>query len=90
MEEHQLLQALPSHTLNIHMPGMNGFEVCRHIRHTSDARVIFHSSTSTGLTVSPEEFGADSFLTHPINPNHLVASIKASIAKKDCVKGVGR
>ena len=59
--------------LDIMMPEMNGWEVCRKIRETSDVPVIF-------LTARGEEFdelecfecGADDFITKPDNPTDKI------------------
>ncbi|MEI7611358.1 MAG: two-component system response regulator [Betaproteobacteria bacterium] len=66
--------------LDVMMPGMNGFEVCRHLKEsqiTADIPVIF----LTGL-VSPsdEEFGlsvgAGDFISKPISPPVLLARVR--------------
>lgn len=59
--------------LDIMMPEMNGWEVCRKIRETSDVPVIF-------LTARGEEFdelecfecGADDFITKPFSPTDKI------------------
>ena len=64
------------------MPEMNGWEVCRKIRETSDVPVIF-------LTARGEEFdelecfecGADDFITKPFSPTVLVKRIEARLKR---------
>ena len=68
--------------LDIMMPEMNGWEVCRKIRKTSDVPVIF-------LTARGEEFdelecfecGADDFITKPFSPTVLVKRIEARLKR---------
>ena len=68
--------------LDIMMPEMNGWEVCRKIRETSDVPVIF-------LTARGEEFdelecfecGADDFITKPFSPTVLVKRIEARLKR---------
>lgn len=64
--------------LDVMMPQMDGFEVCREIRKKSDVPIIM-------LTAKEEEFdrvlglelGADDYVTKPFSPRELVARIKA-------------
>ena len=56
--------------LDIMMPEMNGWEVCRKIRETSDVPVIF-------LTAR----GADDFITKPFSPTVLVKRIEARLKR---------
>ncbi|MDD6219634.1 MAG: response regulator transcription factor [Clostridia bacterium] len=68
--------------LDIMMPEMNGWEVCRKIRETSDIPVIF-------LTARGEEFdelecfecGADDFISKPFSPSVLVKRIEARLKR---------
>ena len=64
--------------LDVMMPEMDGFEVCREIRKESDVPIIM-------LTAKEEEFdrvlglelGADDYITKPFSPRELVARMKA-------------
>ena len=68
--------------LDVMMPVMDGWEVCRKIRETSDVPVIF-------LTARGEEFdelecfecGADDFITKPFSPTVLVKRIEARLKR---------
>ena len=66
--------------LDIMMPGMDGFEVCRKLKNdktTAHIPVIFLSAE---LEISNEamgyELGAEDYVTKPINPVALRASIR--------------
>lgn len=64
--------------LDVMMPGMDGFDVCREIRKFSDVPIIM-------LTAKDEEFdrvlglelGADDYVTKPFSPRELLARMKA-------------
>jgi len=58
--------------LDIRMPGMDGFEVCRRIKGTSETRhipVLFISATDFDEDINAGfDAGADDFVLKPINP----------------------
>ncbi|HEX9987532.1 MAG TPA: response regulator transcription factor [Chloroflexia bacterium] len=71
--------------LDIMMPGgLDGIEVCRRLRHFSNAYVLMLTSKSQevdkliGLSV-----GADDYLTKPFSPRELVARVKAMIRRTE-------
>lgn len=70
--------------LDIMMPGMNGFEVCKRIRKFSDAPIIMLSARGevedriVGL-----EIGADDYLPKPFEPRELVARIQAVTKRRE-------
>ena len=68
--------------LDINLPDMDGFEVCRRIRtipQCSTVRVVYLSASFVDdiHRVEGYEAGADAFLTHPVDPMVLVATIRA-------------
>ncbi|HVF99401.1 MAG TPA: response regulator transcription factor [Chloroflexia bacterium] len=68
--------------LDVMMPGLDGMEVCRRLRHFSNAYVLMLTSKSQevdkliGLSV-----GADDYLTKPFSPRELVARVKAMLRR---------
>jgi two-component system alkaline phosphatase synthesis response regulator PhoP len=68
--------------LDIMLPGMDGLEVLRQLRKTSNAYVILLTAKTeemdkvVGLSV-----GADDYLTKPFSPRELVARIKAAMRR---------
>ncbi|HEY2845123.1 MAG TPA: ATP-binding protein [Bryobacteraceae bacterium] len=68
--------------LDVNLPDMNGFEVCRRIKANTEtaAAIVLHLSASNVRAedrVAGLDSGADSYLTEPIAPEVLVATIRA-------------
>ncbi len=68
--------------LDVNLPDIDGFEVCRRLRARDDTRrmAIIHLSAahvSVGDKVRGLEAGADAYITHPAEPALLVATIQA-------------
>ena len=62
--------------LDIRMPGMDGYEVCRRIREQRDTAylpVVMVTASGDEEKVKALEAGADDFLTKPVNRNELLA-----------------
>jgi len=70
--------------LDVTMPGMDGFEVCRRLRkgrRTKDIPVLMLTSLSRmGQIEAGFEAGADDYLTKPFRASQLVAKIEARLA----------
>lgn len=68
--------------LDILLPGMDGWDVCREIRKISDIPIIM--LTAKGETfdkVLGLELGADDYMVKPFDPKELVARIKAVLRR---------
>jgi PAS domain S-box-containing protein len=78
-----MMQAHPDLVvLDVNLPDLSGFEVCRQIKACeTTARIpILHVSAtvvSTGARVTGLEGGADAYLIQPIAPEELIATIRA-------------
>ncbi|OGR08465.1 MAG: hypothetical protein A2511_16110 [Deltaproteobacteria bacterium RIFOXYD12_FULL_50_9] len=72
---------------DINMPGMNGFELCRHIKsdtNISATPVILLTSLSDPTDViSGLECGADNFIVKPYDEGHLLARIKHILLNRE-------
>jgi len=72
--------------LDIMMPGMNGFEVCRHIKATPETRltpvVLITGLTTTEDRIMGINAGADDFLSKPIDLNELLARTRSLLRLK--------
>lgn len=84
----ELAEALPDLViLDVHLPDMSGFEVCRTIKKRARTAAIPVLQISAAF-VTPEdrvralEEGADGYLTHPIDRMVLVATIRALLRLK--------
>jgi two-component system OmpR family response regulator len=64
--------------LDVMMPRLDGIEVCRRIRSTSDTPVIMLTSLDEETDkIVGLELGADDYITKPFSPREVVARIKA-------------
>lgn len=69
--------------LDVGLPDMNGFEVCRRLRQFSDIPVIFLTARSDEIDrIVGLEIGADDYLTKPFSPRELVARIRAILRRQ--------
>ena len=72
--------------LDVMMPKMNGWEVCREIRETSKVPIIMltakgdESDELTGF-----ELGVDEYISKPFSPRILVARVEAILRRTRCV-----
>ena len=73
--------------LDINMPGMNGFEVCKVIRNDKDYNqmpIIFLSANTDRETILKGfEYGAQDYVTKPFDNRELMARVKTHLALKE-------
>ncbi len=68
--------------LDIMMPGMDGFEMCKRIRQTNNVPIIMLSAKSTDLDkILGLGTGADDYVTKPFNPLELTARVKSQLRR---------
>ena len=68
--------------LDIMMPGLNGWEVCRKIRESSNIPVIMLSARSEEFDeLTGYEAGADDYVTKPFSPIILVKRVEALLRR---------
>jgi two-component system response regulator MtrA len=66
--------------LDLMLPGMDGIEVCSHIRSESGIPIIMLTAKSdTADVVKGLESGADDYMVKPFNPKELVARIRTRL-----------
>jgi len=68
--------------IDINMPGMSGFEVCREIRETSEVPIIMLSvRNSERDKVRALDAGADDYVVKPFGMQELLARIRANLRR---------
>ena len=76
--------------LDLMLPGMDGFDVCRRLRETLDIPILMVTARQEDIDkIKGLGMGADDYITKPFSPNVLVARIKANLAQYDRLKGAG-
>jgi DNA-binding response OmpR family regulator len=68
--------------LDLMLPKMDGWEVCRAIRHTSDVPIIMLTAREDEVDrISGLTLGADDYVVKPFSPRELVARVKAILRR---------
>ena len=80
--------------LDIMVPQLNGWEVCRRLKQDSDTRAIpvimVTGRVDEGDKVLGFEMGADDYVTKPFSPRELVARIRAVVRRGKSAEAVDR
>jgi DNA-binding response OmpR family regulator len=70
--------------LDLMLPSMDGWEICRRLRAQSDVPIVMLTARNDDIDkIVGLELGADDYLTKPFNPRELVARIKAILRRAD-------
>jgi len=76
--------------LDVNLPGLNGFEVCRRIRERSATPIMMLTVRGTEEDeVQGLDHGADDYLTKPFSPRSLLARVRALLRRGDAQPGEG-
>ena len=68
--------------LGLNLPDMDGIEICRRIRKSSDVPILMLTARDEDVDkIIGLEVGADDYLTKPFNPRELVARVKAVLRR---------
>ncbi|WNR44962.1 response regulator transcription factor [Paenibacillus roseipurpureus] len=68
--------------LDILLPGLDGIEVCRQLRKTSNTPILFISCKSEDIDIILGlSMGGDDYMTKPFSPSQLVARVKALLRR---------
>jgi two-component system alkaline phosphatase synthesis response regulator PhoP len=79
----QVASEMPSMVvLDLMLPDVDGIEVCRRIRKTSDVPILMLTARDEDVDkIIGLEVGADDYLTKPFNPRELVARVKSVLRR---------
>ena len=76
--------------LDLMLPGMDGFEICKQIRQEKNTPVILVSAKKDDIDkIRGLGLGADDYITKPFSPSELVARVKAHLARYERLIGSG-
>ncbi len=74
--------------LDLMLPGIDGFEVCKRIREQKNIPILMVSAKKDDIDkIRGLGLGADDYMTKPFSPSELVARVKAHMARYDRLVG---
>ena len=74
--------------LDLMLPGVDGFEICRTVRETKNTPIIMVSAKKDDIDkIRGLGLGADDYMTKPFSPSELVARVKAHMARYERLVG---
>ena len=77
--------------LDLMLPGLDGFEVCKRIREKKNIPILMVSARKDDIDkIRGLGIGADDYMTKPFSPSELVARVKAHLARYDRLVGSGQ
>lgn len=76
--------------LDLMLPGIDGYDICRRIRNTLDVPILMVTAKmQDNDKVRGLGLGADDYISKPFSPTVLVARVKANLAQYDRLKNTG-
>ena len=76
--------------LDLMLPDVDGFEICRLIREQKDVPILMVSAKKEDIDkIRGLGLGADDYITKPFSPSELVARVKAHLARYERLIGSG-
>ena len=74
--------------LDLMLPGMDGFDICKKIRENKNTPIIMVSAKKDDIDkIRGLGLGADDYMTKPFSPSELVARVKAHLARYERLVG---
>lgn len=88
--ERALNEEFDLYILDLMLPEVDGFEICRQIRAKKNTPIIMVSAKKDDIDkIRGLGLGADDYMTKPFSPSEMVARVKAHLARYDRLIGVG-
>ena len=76
--------------LDLMLPDMDGFEICRRFREVKNTPIIMISAKKEDIDkIRGLGLGADDYVTKPFSPSEMVARVKAHLARYERLIGSG-
>ena len=76
--------------LDLMLPGVDGFEICRQVRDSKNTPIIMVSAKKDDIDkIRGLGLGADDYMTKPFSPSEMVARVKAHLARYERLIGSG-
>ena len=76
--------------LDLMLPGIDGFDICKRIREKKDVPILMVSAKKDDIDkIRGLGLGADDYMTKPFSPSELVARVKAHLARYERLVGSG-
>ncbi|MCD7981996.1 MAG: response regulator transcription factor [Clostridiales bacterium] len=86
--ERALNENFDMYILDLMLPGVDGFEICRRIRETKNIPILMVSAKKDDIDkIRGLGLGADDYVTKPFSPSELVARVKAHLARYERLIG---
>ena len=74
--------------LDIMLPGIDGFEICRRVREQKDTPILMVTAKKEDIDkIRGLGLGADDYITKPFSPSELVARVKAHLSRYERLTG---
>ena len=76
--------------LDLMLPGVDGFEICKKIRESKNTPIIMVSAKKDDIDkIRGLGLGADDYITKPFSPSEMVARVKAHMSRYERLIGSG-
>ena len=83
-----LAEPFDLYILDLMLPGMDGFEICKRIRKDKNTPILMVSAKKDDIDkIHGLGLGADDYITKPFSPSELVARVKAHLARYERLIG---
>ena len=87
-QDRALKEEFDLYILDLMLPEVDGFEICRQIRQIKNTPILMVSAKKEDIDkIRGLGLGADDYITKPFSPSELVARVKAHLARYDRLTG---